>query len=170
MSSSLAGLSTLTSDQGLDIVFHQEVRLNNEQLNLLIDKLGFQAVVNIDPDHPLRPGTALAWRKTLPVSDVSTLVLCRAQVATLGNYMLLNIYAPSRSEKKHDRNVFFGQEIFKALTLNHEATWEIGGDFNCVLKSEDIEGGVGYQQKYCPALKDLVRTSNISDVFRHKYP
>ena len=170
MSASLAGLSTLITDQGLDIIFLQEVRLNSEQLNLLLDKMGFQAAVNIDSEHPTKPGTAFAWRKTLPVSDVSTLVLCRAQVATLGKYMLLNIYAPSGSEKKHERNVFFGQDIFRALNLNLEATWVIGGDFNCVMKSEDIEGGVGFQQKFCPALKDVVRASSLCDVFRHKYP
>ena len=82
----------------------------------------------------------------------------------------VNIYAPSGSEKKHDRNVFFGQDIFGALTLHHEAAWVIGGDFNCVLGSVDVEGGVGFSQKFCPSLKDLVRTSSLSDVFRLENP
>ena len=83
----------------------------------------------------------------------------------------VNIYAPSGSEKKHDRNVFFGQDIFGALTLHHEAAWVIGGrHFNCVLGSVDVEGGVGFSQKFCPSLKDLVRTSSLSDVFRLENP
>ena len=53
----------------------------------------------------------------MPVRDVFTLVLCRAQLAVLGPYMLLNVYAPSGSDKKHERTGFFGQDIFRALIL-----------------------------------------------------
>ena len=148
MSASLAGLLSLISAHGLDLIFLQEVRLTSEQINLLLGGLGFQAEVNIDPDNPSRPGTAIAWRKNLPVCDVSPIVCCRAQVATLGCYRLLNLYAPSGSDKKHERNVFFGQDVLEALTLHHEAAWVIGGDFNCVLKSVDVEGGVGFSQKF----------------------
>ena len=170
MSSSLAGLTSLIPAYNLDIIFLQEVRLSREQMNHFLDGLGFQAEVNIDPDHPSTPGTAIAWKKTLPVTDVNPLVLCRVQVATLGPCMLLNIYAPSGSDKKHERNLLFGEDIFGALTLNHEAAWVVGGDFNCVLKSNDIEGGVGFNQKFCPSLKDLVNTASLTDVFRQKYP
>ena len=170
MSSSLAGLTSLIPAHNLDIIFLQEIRLTSEQINNFLDRLGFQAEVNIDQDHPSSPGTAIAWKKSLPVTDVNPLVLCRVQVATLGSCMLLNTYAPSGSEKKHERNVLFGEHIFGALTLNHEAAWVIGGDFNCVLKSNDIEGGVGFNQKFCPSLRDLVRTANLTDVYRLKNP
>ena len=171
MSSTLAGLTTLITAQKLDIIFLQEVRLNSEQLNLIVNSLGFQANANIDQDQPSKPGTALVWKKTLPVSDVFTVVLCRVQVAMLGPYMLMNIYAPSGSEKKYARAEFFAQDIFRALRLNpDDALWLIGGDFNCVLKSMDIEGGVGFNQKMCPQLKDLVRSFNLHDVFRSKFP
>ena len=170
MSSTLAGLSSLITANKLDVIFLQEVRLSSEQINLLLGNLGFQAAVNIDSENPSKPGTAIIWKKSLPVSNVNTLVLCRAQVATLGKYMLLNIYAPSGSDKKYERNVFFGQEIFSALSLNHNPTWVVGGDFNCVLKSADIEGGLGFKQKFCPSLKDLTRTSSLADVFRSEYP
>ena len=170
MSSTLAGLTTLITAQRLDVIFLQEVRLTSEQLCLLVGKLGFQATVNIDLDNPSRPGTALVWRKSLPVRDVFTLVLCRAQLAVLGPYVLLNVYAPSGSDKKHERTEFFGQDIFRALRLNPGDSWVIGGDFNCVLKSMDIDGGVGFSQKCCPALKDFVRSHGMCDVFRDKFP
>ena len=93
MSTSLAGLTSLIPAYDLDIIFLQEVRLTREQINLFLDGLGFQAEVNVDHEHPSTPGTAIAWRKTLPVTDVNPLVLCRVQVATLGPCMLLNIYA-----------------------------------------------------------------------------
>ena len=111
MSSTLAGLSSLITANKLDLIFLQEVQLSSEQINLLLGKLGFQAAVNIDSENPSRPGTAIIWKKSLPVSNISTLVLCRAQLATLGKYMLLNIYSPSGTDKKHERNVFFGQDI-----------------------------------------------------------
>ena len=170
MSASLAGLTTIMGVQKLDIIFLQEVRLSSEQLNLLVGSLGFQAIANVDPEHHSRPGTAILWRETLPVTDVFSLVMCRAQVAVLGPYMLLNIYAPSGTDKKYERSHLFGQDMFKALTLDSGAPWIIGGDWNCVLNIIDIEGGVGFGQKVSPVLKDLVRSYNLCDVFRHQFP
>ena len=170
MSATLAGLTTIIITQKLDIIFLQEVRLTSEQLDLLVGRLGFQSSVNIDIDNPSRPGTAIIWKKSLPVRDVFILVSCRAQLAVLGPYMLLNVYAPSGSDKKHERSVFYGQDIFQAMSLSPDACWIIGGDFNCVLKSFDIEGGVGFTQKFCPSLKDLVRSQGLCDVFREKFP
>ena len=48
MSATLAGLTTIITTQKLDIIFLQEVRLSNEQLDLLVGRLGFQTSVNID--------------------------------------------------------------------------------------------------------------------------
>ena len=170
MSATLAGLTSLITVHRLDIIFLQEIRLSGEQLNFLVGSLGFQAEVNIDTDQPTRPGTALVWKKSLPVSDVFTLVLCRAQVALLGPYMLLNIYAPSGSDKKYERAKFIGQDIFRVLSLHSGASWILGGDWNCVLKTLDIKGGTGFSQKVCPALRDLVRSYDLCDVFRHEFP
>ena len=98
MSSALAGLPALISSLYLDIIYLQEVRMTSEQLKLHVDKLGFDGEVNIDEDNISTPGTGLIWRKTLPVTDVTTLVKCRAQVVSLGPHMLLNVYTPSGSE------------------------------------------------------------------------
>ena len=148
MSSTLAGLSTLITTQNLDIIFLQEVRLSSEQIELQLGRLGFKAAVNIDSECPTTPGTAIVWRSSLPVVDICVLVCCRAQVARLGNYMLLNIYAPSGAERKHERNRFFGQEIFQSLQLGNKDMCVLGGDFNCVLNAQDVEGGVGFNQKF----------------------
>ena len=114
MSSTLAGLSTLIISHKLDVIFLQEVRLSSEQLELLLGGLGFKAAVNIDHECPTSPGTALVWRTSLPVTDVCTLLSCRAQVARLGHYMLLNLYAQSGSDKKHERNRFFARIFLEA--------------------------------------------------------
>ena len=67
MSSSLAGLISLIPAYDIDISFLQEVRLSREQIDHFLDGLGFQAEVNVDHEHPSTPGTAIAWKKTLPV-------------------------------------------------------------------------------------------------------
>ena len=168
MSNTLAGLSAIIKAENLDIIFLQEVRLTSEQLEHLLR--GFKAAVNVDPSQPSKPGTAIVWRETLPVIDVCPLVLCRAQMATLGPYKLVNVYAPSGSDKKHERNVFFGQEIFTSLQLDLHGNWILGGDYNSVLKAIDIEGGVGFNQKKCPALEDLVQVAGLADFFRAHFP
>jgi exonuclease III len=168
MSNTLAGLSAIIKAENLDIIFLQEVRLTSEQLEHLLR--GFKAAVNVDPSQPSKPGTAIVWRETLPVIDVCPLVLCRAQMATLGPYRLVNVYAPSGSDKKHERNVFFGQEIFTSLQLDLHGNWILGGDYNSVLKAIDIEGGVGFNQKKCPALEDLVQVAGLADFFRAHFP
>ena len=168
MNSSLAGLSTLTVANSLDIIFLQEVCLSSEQIELLLR--GYKAVVNIDEENPSKPGTAIVWKESIPLTNISSLIVCRVQMATLGKYRLLNIYAPSGSNKKHERNVFFGQDVFTALSLNHNPSWVMGGDFNCVLKPLDVERGFGFTQKLCPSLKDLVNSKSLIDVFRSSYP
>ena len=167
MSSTLAGLPAIIKAENLDIIFLQEVRLSSDQIEHLLR--GFKASANIDPSQPSKPGSAIVWRENISVTDVCPIVPCRAQVATLGPYKLLNLYAPSGSDKKHERSVFFGQEIFQILQLDHQAQWIMGGDFNCVLNSIDIEGGIGFEQKKCPALGDLVRVADMVDIFRIQF-
>ena len=106
----------------------------------------------------------------MPVREVSTIVLCRAQCAFLGAYAILNVYAPSGSDKKFERGSLFAREIFHAFSLHSNSSWLFGGDFNCILKPNDVENGTGFSQKKCPQLADLVKGKNLHDAFRHLYP
>ena len=126
--------------------------------------------MNINIEDAAKPGTAIIWRSSLPVTDVTNLVACRAQVACFEDYALLNLYAPSGSDKKYERASFFSKEIFRAFNLFPESKWLVGGDFNCVLKPIDIDNGTGFDQKNCPQLADLVNVRSLTDVFRYKYP
>ena len=159
LKSDLAGLMTLISVHSLDLIMLQEVRITDEQLNQQLDKHGFTGMVNIDAENPLTPGTALVWRSTLPIKQVSAVVPCRVQHALLGSYSVLNIYAPSGSDKKVERGFFFAREVFQALSLGYSSLI-LGGDFNCVLELIDIENGIGFNQKKCPQLSDLVAAQN----------
>ena len=88
----------------------QEVRITDEQINQQLSHHGFIGMVNIDAENQSTPGTALAWRRTLPIKQVSTIVPCRVQHARLGSFSILNIYAPSGSDRKVERGFFFARE------------------------------------------------------------
>ena len=91
LKSDLAGLLTLISVHRLDLILLQEVRMTDEQINQQLGTHGFTGMVNVDAEDPQKPGTALAWRSTLPIKQVSTVVPCRVQHARLGSYSILNI-------------------------------------------------------------------------------
>ena len=126
MKSNLAGLQNILINHQIDIAFLQEVKVTDEEMESKVGRLGYSCKVNINLEDISKPGTALVWRSTLPVKDVTSLVLCRAQVAYLGDFALLNVYAPSGSDKKYARGYFFSQEVFKAFNLHPESRWLMG--------------------------------------------
>ena len=170
MKSNLAGLLTMIVDYKLDIIFLQEVKLSDDELGSKVARFGYKCKVNINIEELSKPGTAIVWRSTLSIKEVNTVVTCRAQVAVLDGYALLNIYAPSGSDKKYERGFLFSQEVFRAFNLHPEAEWIVGGDFNCVLQRSDVENGTGFDQKKCPQLADLVSVKHLQDVYRFKHP
>ena len=170
LSHNLAGLSTLLSVNAADLILLQEIRISKEQLLASLGGSGFQALVNIDEDSPLSPGTAVVWKDSLPVEDVISLVLCRLQVVIIGDYLVLNVYAPSGSSKKQERNLFFSEDVFRAFSLFPNFFYILSGDFNCVLNPIDIENGIGFNHKFCASLKDLAFSYKLVDPFRAKFP
>ena len=170
MKSDLAGLITLIQIHKLDIILLQEIRISEEQINQQIRNHGFTGKVSIDAEDSLKPGVAIVWRSVLPVQEIITLVSCRAQLAFLGSIAIVNIYAPSGSDKKFERGSFFARDLFRAFSTNNTSNWIVGGDFNCILKPIDVENGTGFNKKKCPQLLDLVNIKSLRDVFRHLHP
>ena len=132
--------------------------------------MGFKCKVNIDIDDLSKPGTAVLWRASIPISDVVNVCKCRAQILVLNQYAVMNVYAPSGSEKKNDRAVFFSREVFRGFQIYPNSVWLFCGDFNCILSPLDVEEGTGYAQKNCPQLSQLVDIMDFQDVFRFVYP
>ena len=127
LKSDLAGLSTLIKVHKLDLVLLQEVRISDEQINQKVGHLGFTGKVNVDAENPMKPGTAIVWRSILPVTQVSTIIPCRAQYAVLESLAILNIYAPSGSDKRSERGLFFARDVFQTLSLNTNCfSWIMG--------------------------------------------
>ena len=170
LSNSFAGLSTLLAANQADVILLQEFRGSKEQLYTVIGNLGFDCEINVETESSSVPGTAVAWKRSLPVEVVSSLVPCRLQVIRIASYVVLNVYATSGSNKKAERNIFFGQEVFKSLTLFSNSQYILAGDFNCVLSPFDIEKGFGFNQKFSVALKDIVNSFKLLDAFRVHNP
>ena len=84
MSNLLTDLTSFLKMYDIDVVFLQEVRLSLEQLQAKVGKLGYLVDVNISEEESSKPGTALLWKSSVPVVEVSILVPCRCQVAFLG--------------------------------------------------------------------------------------
>ena len=170
MSSNLAGLSNLLRVNPADIVLLQEFRTSKEQLDNLLKGLDFSTAVNIDEDSPTSPGTAVAWKNSLPVEDVFNFLKCRIQAIKLGDFLIVNAYAPSGSSKSHARNIFFSQDVFQVFNTFPDSSYILSGDFNCILSPIDVENGLGFNSKYCAALKNLVSAYKLVDAFRVKSP
>ena len=112
LSSTFAGICTLATINNVDIILLQEVRGCSDELNSIMGKLGFECEVNVNKENPSKPGTAIAWRRTLLIKEVFTLLDCRLQVALLGKVAIINLYAPSGTDKKHQRELFFSRDVF----------------------------------------------------------
>ena len=167
-SSTLGGLLSILRIENPHIVMLQEVTLSSEQLNLIVTRFGYKAETNVDIANPAALGTGFVWKTNLPVSEVYNVVECRSQVLKLGNYNFANIYAPSGSQNRQSRRTFFGEDIFRIVRGIGKSIPILGGDFNCVLSPLDTESN--FNDKKCPALKDLVDNFNYSDAYRHLDP
>ena len=161
----LGGLLSIIRVENPDIVLLQELTLTSGQLKLYVAKFGYSAEANTDLMDITKLGTGIIWKTELPVSEVTSVIECRGQLAKLGPYNLLNLYAPSGGNNKTARRNFFGQDVFHLIRGLGSSPYPIlAGDFNCVLSAKDTERNFG--DKKCPALQDLVSGFNLSDAFR----
>ena len=111
LKNNLAGLSDLIKVHKLNLIFLQEVRVSESQTEQLLGN-DFKCRANIDSENVSKPGTAVIWRNSLAIDNVSVLATCRAQLVILGSCGLMNIYAPSGSDKFNERAEFFARYIF----------------------------------------------------------
>ena len=163
---SLPGLRKIFENKKVDVCFLQESILSLDELKSFTLGWGVDVAVNYNGKF----GLALMWRSYLPVVGVTNIVEGRAMVASLGDYTLLNIYAPAGSNKKGEREAFFGREIFRFFRSRPLDSFIFGGDFNSVLKKVDIRGGVGYLYKKSNALSNLVAFGELGDALRFWNP
>ena len=163
----LGGLLSIIKVENPDIVCLQELTITSGQLKLYVAKFGYNAEANIDILDITKLGTGIIWKSELPISEVTSVIECRGQLAKLGPYNILNLYAPSGGNNKTARRNFFGQDVFH-LIRGLESSPLLTGDFNCVLSAVDTERH--FRDKKCPALQDLVTGFGYSDAYRFLNP
>lgn len=146
----LNALRTFCRTMELDIVFLQEVE--NKQISIP----GYNIVTNIDQS---RRGTAIALKEYIRFSHVEKSLDGRLIALRVENTTLVNIYAPSGSAMRAERERFFNATI--AFYLRHNTQHLLlAGDFNCVLRSCDSSG---YNNS--PALQSTVQQLQLTDAW-----
>jgi exonuclease III len=134
------------------ILFAQEVK-NTEVLQMQ----GYTSYCNIGTTMR---GTAILAREGLHLENVAAAPTGRAIVATFRGLLLLNIYAPSETSKKGERDQLFNLELPTLLRTDYTHV-VCGGDFNCVLHHTDVQCHY-YKSR---TLEELIHGFNLRDAW-----
>lgn len=148
-------LRTFTRTMNLDIICLQEVE--NEQLTLP----EYNVICNVD--HARR-GTAIALKEHIRYSHVEKSLDGRLIALQINDTTLCNIYAPSGTAQRADRERFFNNTLAYYLRRRTSHT-VLMGDFNCVLRQCDATG-----YNLSPALQTAVRQLQLFDVWEQLQP
>jgi exonuclease III len=103
----LGGLMMRLQKGSVDVVFLQEINLSTENLNLMVKRYGYQAEASFDGNFAHKPGIAIVWKNSMPLNNIEQIVEGRLLRAKMGEYLLLNVYAPSGSDKRMERKKFY---------------------------------------------------------------
>ena len=156
-----------------DILCLQEVKIATKELNSIVNKSSYIGESNLCPVSPHKPGTAMVWKADLPVMDQVSSIVEERRVQLLrmaeGGVAIMNVYAPSGTATKSEREALFAGEMALALRgLGPRVEVVLAGDWNCVLNARDVERN--YRLKCSDSLAALVDTYKLTDVFSFLYP
>ena len=96
-------------------------------------------------------GTAILVKEGITLTNIQRIPSGRGIAATLHGISIVNIYAPTGSEKKREREAFYSGEVATLLLIANMGTILVG-DFNCVISNADCTG----QSNCSKALERLV--------------
>jgi exonuclease III len=138
--------------QEIILMFLQEVI--HTTINMISQ---YTAYMNIGTDGR---GTTILAKDGLILTEIHRIPSGRGIAATLNGIRIVNIYAPSGSEKRREREAFYNGEV---ATLIPPTVTEmiLAEDFNCVLSSAGCTG----QGNYSKALETLVRGLDLRDAW-----
>ena len=112
----------------LDIILVQEVTAPES-----VDIPGYVSHTNIGSEMR---GTAILAKRHLVLTDIDLIPSGRANAPVFGGIRLINVYAPSGTTKRTEREHFFNSDL-PALFSAYPNPLLIGGDFNCILQPAD---------------------------------
>jgi exonuclease III len=136
----------------IDILFDQEVT-STEVLQIS----GYETYQNIGAS--IR-GTAFLAKYGLHLQNIVALPSGRAIATVCQGIRLINIYAPSATAMRTEREKFFNAELPFLLRTDYKHMI-FGGDFNCVLHPIDALGHFNPSQ----TLTELVRGFELRDAW-----
>lgn len=148
-------LRRFIKDFDIDVLFLQEV--NNGNLDF-ISPYEYRS----NPG-PMNRGTAMVYRQTVEMTQILESQDGRSQSAKLGDARIINIYGPSGTQNRTEREQFFQSGITEHLQSSGGLI--IAGDFNCTLNAKDQLG----RENASKVLATLVRQLQLVDAWEHKY-
>ena len=92
---------------------------------------------NVDEVNPNKPGTAIIWLNELTV-DITNIVICRVQLLKIWDLQFLNVYGYPGTQGQKARKILFRDEILPYISSNRSCLPLLIGDFNCVLRPQDV--------------------------------
>ena len=125
---------------------------------ILQDHLSYDIQYNIATS---KRGTAIVAREGIRLANIIRLPSGRAIGASLRDTLIMNIYVPSGTAKRHEREHFYSTELAYLLTAASQLVL-MGGDFNCVLERKDATGNFNYSR----AVDGLVRGMALQDAWQ----
>ena len=146
----IAMLKEFIRSHDLDVVLLQEVTTPES-----IDTPGYISYSNIGPDMR---GTAIMARRNLPITHIERLPSGRAIAVENYGLRIVNVYAPSGTAKRTDRERFYNVEL-PVLFSTHTTPILVGGDFNCILSPSDSTGTFSSSN----ALANIIRGFRLTD-------
>ena len=147
-----AMLKDFINNRDYAILCLQEVALDNFEF-----LSNYQYICNIGNN---KRGTAILVKDNYNLTDVIKLPCGRGISCKINNISIVNVYAPSGSHAKNEREEFFKLKL-PILLLNHTEHVVITGDFNSVLHSKDSIG----KSNYSEMLKIIVNKMNLEDAW-----
>jgi exonuclease III len=132
------------------ILFLQEVTIAD-----LFAIPGYRTYVNMGTTQR---GTAISTRDTMRFGNLEMLLSGQGIAAWYGSIYCVNIYAPSGTSRRSEREEFFNTEIPYLLHMIPQ-NFILGGDFNSFLNSLDSTG----DRNFSPALENPVRSWGLID-------
>jgi exonuclease III len=100
-------------------------------------------------------------REGISLENVAMIPSCCAIAAKFREVWILNVYAPSGTARKQERERFFTSELPYLLTGASDHIL-LGGDFNCVLETADSTGYFNNSRQ----LAELVHELALADTWQ----
>jgi len=134
----------------IDIALLQEVT-DEEKLTCR----GYHVIANVGTTGI---GTAIIHKLHIQFQRIERIPSGRGIAAYLGDACIINIYAPSGTAKRTEREEFFNTDILGLLPLS-PIQLIVAGDFNCVLNNKNCTG----QRTSSQALQRLTNGLKLKD-------